>query len=691
MLPTDLSKFREMDERKKHEFEALELEEEEAKAKNNNLTHPLLHSNSLEKVLSDSSWTNFRSSSALHFRRKAEMNRRAREQKMVKVKDLLFESEEEQQLRCLTQADVLNPYNHQGLFFLFCANSRKAQNTSKFCMGPYVLNKIFYDKHKDISLGKFLQNYCFNAEYRCKGCDRPMQEHLRRIVHRNARLEITTQTVAASSSRTNTSAIISPFGAVLGGLGSDGGDFGGSCFPQDELPSAIPNNNCQQMICWLRCNSCSANSSIAQMPDAFFHLSFAKFVNYLTNGTHWVSPFPSSVDLRQCLHCTFHSHSHLFALGNFVTCFTVSPVYPLNIVLSPIPCAIDTTATDQNEELTAEKSVVLLRDTLDGKGPDIGSIIANALFSEEYANKKALPSAQSADWLEVTHLEENVHYTIKVHYAEQFEQFRNLIFANGEEKYIQSLAHSSPWYPQGGKSGASFFRTDDERFVLKTLSRFELDYFKKCAQKYIDYVSVAGLEHRLTALCKVFGAYSISYANRQTGQSLKNDYLVMEYIFYKKDIKQIWDLKGSLRNRFASTKSSSNLAADSPSSSVLLDENYIQNLWRNQIYLTAHSKAALTQAVVNDSNFLASQGIMDYSLLAGISRGQEDEIIIGIVDYMRTFTLDKKVESLVKTALPISNSPTVISPEQYCKRFYEAIDGYFAVAPDQWTSESSFY
>lgn len=75
---------------------------------------------------------------------------------------------------------------------------------------------------------------------------------------------------------------------------------------------------------------------------------------------------------------------------------------------------------------------------------------------------------------------------------------------------------------------------------------------------------------------------------------------------------------------------------------------------------------------------------MDYSLLAGICN-ESDEVVIGIVDYMRTYTLDKKVESLVKTALPIAHSPTVVSPELYCKRFYDAIDGYFVVSPDQWT------
>lgn len=51
-----------------------------------------------------------------------------------------------------------------------------------------------------------------------------------------------------------------------------------------------------------------------------------------------------------------------------------------------------------------------------------------------------------------------------------------------------------------------------------------------------------------------------------------------------------------------------------------------------------------------------------------------------------TYTLDKKVESLVKTALPIAHSPTVVSPEQYSRRFYDAIDNYFAMSPDQWTS-----
>lgn len=57
------------------------------------------------------------------------------------------------------------------------------------------------------------------------------------------------------------------------------------------------------------------------------------------------------------------------------------------------------------------------------------------------------------------------------------------------------------------------------------------------------------------------------------------DVLVMEYLFYCKNTKQVWDLKGSLRNRYASTTKS-----ETP---VLLDENLVEDLWGNQLYVSS--------------------------------------------------------------------------------------------------------
>lgn len=80
---------------------------------------------------------------------------------------------------------------------------------------------------------------------------------------------------------------------------------------------------------------------------------------------------------------------------------------------------------------------------------------------------------------------------------------RSLIFADGEEQFQRSLSQTQNWHPQGGKSGASFYRTVDQRFIIKQMSRFEIESFRKCGLNYLDYVKRAIKEQKLTSLCKV--------------------------------------------------------------------------------------------------------------------------------------------------------------------------------------------
>ena len=53
-------------------------------------------------------------------------------------------------------------------------------------------------------------------------------------------------------------------------------------------------------------------------------------------------------------------------------------------------------------------------------------------------------------------------------------------------------------------------------------------------------------------LTKIFGVYEISHKN-SSGKAFKRDVLVMENLFYDRSIKKVYDLKGSMRNRFART------------------------------------------------------------------------------------------------------------------------------------------
>ncbi|VDK39310.1 unnamed protein product, partial [Gongylonema pulchrum] len=90
--------------------------------------------------------------------------------------------------------DVFDPFAHQQISVLFGSYCPKSPNAPLFCVRPWVVNMEYYGVN-DMSLGDFLKKYCFNRAYQCPStnCELPMMDHLRKIVHRNACVEITTQ------------------------------------------------------------------------------------------------------------------------------------------------------------------------------------------------------------------------------------------------------------------------------------------------------------------------------------------------------------------------------------------------------------------------------------------------------------------------------------------------------------------
>lgn len=46
-------------------------------------------------------------------------------------------------------------------------------------------------------------------------------------------------------------------------------------------------------------------------------------------------------------------------------------------------------------------------------------------------------------------------------------------------------------------------------------------------------------------------------------------------------------------------------------------------------------------ALYNDTIWFAKHNIMDYSLIVGVDQ-EKDELVVGIVDFIRTYTWDKK-------------------------------------------------
>ena len=86
-------------------------------------------------------------------------------------------------------------------------------------------------------------------------------------------------------------------------------------------------------------------------------------------------------------------------------------------------------------------------------------------------------------------------YTVTAYYAAQFDAFRQLVCedsgaaAPAISSYVASLCRCVKWKTRGGKSNAYFAKTMDDRFVIKQLSKSELQSFLDFAPQYFRCAS----------------------------------------------------------------------------------------------------------------------------------------------------------------------------------------------------------
>lgn len=220
---------------------------------------------------------------------------------------------------------------------------------------------------------------------------------------------------------------------------------------------------------------------------------------------------------------------------------------------------------------------------------------------------------------------------------------------------------------------------------------------------------------------------------------------VMQNIFYNKNITKTFDLKGSLRGRFAArmknshdedhsnpTNSSSvgsnsadamtgqrmhnqESGFDARSSNVddtlngndredgteskpmkkhgpkaprtLLDGDFLEASLGRPMPMHDRAKEVFHMSILNDTLFLSIINVLDYSILVGIDE-EKMELVVGIIDFMRQYDILKQMERVGKS-LPMvvgSEAPTIIQPPLYKARFTNAMERYFMTVPSKWTT-----
>jgi 1-phosphatidylinositol-3-phosphate 5-kinase len=240
------------------------------------------------------------------------------------------------------------------------------------------------------------------------------------------------------------------------------------------------------------------------------------------------------------------------------------------------------------------------------------------------------------------------------------------LFGYSVPEMIDSLRACEQVIHSGGKSNASFFRTRDGRFLVKTISNAEMTFLAAFLPHYFAYI----LGEPESYLVRILAAFTVTVESEQVNYNHKC--ILMENLSAGFDDFETYDLKGSARNRWLE------------SATVKLDTNYRRSRIEQRVVLTTPTKDGLMKQIARDSMFLAQHRVMDYSMLAIVARATRT-VRLGIVDFCRPYTIDKALESMVKkTPLYRDHTlgdPTVISPAEYQRRFVDAMRDYFYVAP----------
>ena len=285
---------------------------------------------------------------------------------------------------------------------------------------------------------------------------------------------------------------------------------------------------------------------------------------------------------------------------------------------------------------------------------------------------------------------------ITIFYTKHFESFR-ILYGASYFDFLHSIIKSQEWSSvTGGKSKAHFFKSWDEKFVVKCLSELEFNMFINSCFHYFVHNNKYFFFKMPSSLVKVVGAYRIKI------NSTKKNVIycvIMENLNYllKAENASIitYDLKGSEINRYIKNKDNDR---------VLMDTNFVEDFGGEPLALDQKIYTLFLCAISNDTKICRNMEVIDYSLLCIIidykeeeNKGEEDEknkylkkiynkgdnegkvkfIRLGVLDYFRKYTSDKQLETLVKTIMNKFNTPTVINPKKYDERFFKKLSSYF--------------
>eukprot|EP00026_Physarum_polycephalum_P003879 Phypoly_transcript_03895.p1 GENE.Phypoly_transcript_03895~~Phypoly_transcript_03895.p1 ORF type:complete len:624 (+),score=54.89 Phypoly_transcript_03895:95-1966(+) len=221
---------------------------------------------------------------------------------------------------------------------------------------------------------------------------------------------------------------------------------------------------------------------------------------------------------------------------------------------------------------------------------------------------------------------------------------------------VQTFLEGANLKVSDGKSGSFFCFSPDRKFIIKTVYPHEATFLNSIIGSLQKHFSAE--KHTFIAKFYGFHGVQVPFGN------IIHMVVMANVIDTNLKIHEVFDLKGSWINRTRKGRKSR----------IGLDLDFDR-----KIKLSNQIKLAYLDQIARDAKFLASLGIMDYSLLLGIHVFSDDDqhkyhtehgwrfgvmasdeselYFMGIIDILQFFNIRKKVEFFTKTRVLMRDSP----------------------------------
>jgi len=241
-----------------------------------------------------------------------------------------------------------------------------------------------------------------------------------------------------------------------------------------------------------------------------------------------------------------------------------------------------------------------------------------------------------------------------------------------------------------GKSPSFFFLSSDQRFILKSCTKRDVQTLGEILNAYRAHLETCTTKRNgnTSLLPRYLALFRLEFPGDPTifpvTIVVMTNFFAGVYAIHRK-----FDLKGSTHNRFASEKER---AKKSP---VYKDNDWVEE-GRKLTFTTEEKTAAIRTRLARDTEFLARQHLIDYSLLVGIheanrgivedgrvetmgvvySRSENEIRYFGIVDILTPYILKKRAETFFMGTLQCKTGISCQPPNKYQRRFMEFTDRY---------------